>query len=269
MGLARALLSRFFHHHVPDLAAQLSFYFLLSLFPFLLFALTLLAYLPISTEQVLTMLEQYIPAVTLPLVESNIRRVLDVQRPELLSFSLLFALWSASNGSHAVIRALNLAFELEEQRSFLRVRLVALALIVGLFAAFLIALLLPVFGRMIGLALASLVGLSDEFLRRWELVRWLLSLGVTALVFAYVYSLAPNTSLKLRDVWLGAVFASLGWQLVSWGFSFYVERFGHFSLMYGGIGGAVVFILWLYLAAMVLLAGGEINGLLRSRKIKT
>lgn len=266
MRLLYTLWTRLGRHQVPDLAAQLSFYFLLSLFPFLLFALTLLAYLPISTEQVLAVVEQYLPSVTFPLVENNIRRVLDIQRPHLLSFSLLLSLWSASNGSHAVIKALNLAYDIEEKRSFLRVRLVALGLIVGLFLAFLIALLLPVFGRTIGLALAGLIGLSDEFVRRWELVRWLLSLGVTTLVFAYVYLLAPNTSLSVRDVWLGAVFASLGWQLVSWGFSFYVERFGQFSLMYGGIGGAVVFILWLYLAGLVILVGGEINGIMRNRR---
>jgi membrane protein len=257
------LWKRFADHHVPDLAAQLSFYFLLSIFPFLLFALTLLAYLPISTDQVVFIVSQYLPASTMSFVEANIRRILDIQRPELLSFSLFFALWSASHGSHAVIRALNLAYEVSEERSFICGRLVALALILGLFAVFLIALILPVFGRAIGLAVANLVGLSEAFLRRWDVIRWLLSIGVTTVLFCFVYLIAPNTSLRLGEVWIGAVLASIGWQAVSLGFSVYVEHFGNFSAMYGGIGGVVVFMLWLYLAGMVLLLGGEINSTLK------
>ena len=257
------LWERFSQHKVPDLAAQLSFYFLLSLFPFLLFSLSLLAYLPISSDLVLSMISHYIPSVALPFVETNIRRILDIQRPELLSVSLLLALWSASNGSHAVIRSLNRAYDVDEERSFIKGRLVALGLVGGLFLLFLVALLLPVFGRVIGVWLASFVGLSEQFIQRWESVRWLLSMGVTLVLFLYVYILAPNTSLAIRDVWPGAILAAIGWQGVSYGFSYYVDHFGRFSVMYGGIGGIVIFMLWLYLTGMVLLLGGEFNSTLK------
>ncbi|QZT35157.1 YihY/virulence factor BrkB family protein [Caldalkalibacillus thermarum TA2.A1] len=259
----KTLFERFMRHEIPDLAAQLSFYFLLSLFPFLLFAITLLAYLPLSTDYVLFMIGQYVPMESTDLVEENIRRVLDVQRPELLSFSLLFALWSASHGSYAIMRALNRAYDVEEERSFLRARVVAVLLILGMFVVFLVALILPVFGRALGLALFNVVGLSDEFLRMWHVIRWWISLFVIVLVFMYLYILAPNTTLRLREVWIGAVVAAMGWHLISLGFSYYVDNFANFTAMYGGIGGVVVFMLWLYLAGMMLLLGGEINSTLK------
>lgn len=257
------LWKRFSQHKLPDLAAQLSFYFLLSLFPFLLFSLSLLAYLPISSDLVLSMISQYVPSVALPFVETNIRRLLDIQRPELLSVSLLLALWAASNGSHAVIRSLNKAYDVEQERPFIKGRLVALGLVGGLFLLFLVALLLPVFGRIIGLWVAGWVGLSEPFIQRWETVRWLLSMTMTTVLFIYVYILAPNTPLAIKDVWPGAILAAIGWQGVSFGFSYYVEHFGRFSVMYGGIGGIVIFMLWLYLTGMVLLIGGEFNSTLK------
>lgn len=262
----RQVIQRFVLHEVSGLAAQISFYLLLSLFPFFIFTFSLLAYLPISSEEVLRLISQYIPQEALPIIDHNLRSVLDVQRGGLLSFGIIATIWSASNGSHAVMHALNRAYDVTEARSFIHARLVAFLLTFSMVGALVIALLLPVFGQWIGYAIFSLLGLTEAFLTVWNILRWLISFFVINLIFSYIYFVAPNTSLDLDDVWPGALFASLGWQLVSFCFSYYVSNFGNFTATYGSLGGIIILMLWFYLSGIILILGGEINALLKLRK---
>jgi membrane protein len=260
------LFRRFTEHKVPDLAAQLSFYFLLALFPFLIFTFALLGYLPIPTDDVLELISQYAPQESMSLIENNLRNVLDVQRGGLLSFSIIFTLWSASNGSYAIIRALNHAYEVEESRPFFRARAVSFFLTFSMILAIIVALILPVFGKAIGLFLFSFVGLSETFLTIWNVLRWIISFCVIVTVFAFLYYFAPNKKIGVREVWIGAIIATSGWELVSLAFSYYVSNFANFTATYGSLGGIIVLMLWLFLSGMILILGGEINALLNQKR---
>jgi membrane protein len=260
------LFRRFTEHKVPDLAAQLSFYFLLALFPFLIFTFALLGYLPISTDDVLGLISQYAPEESMTLIENNLRNVLDVQRGGLLSFSIIFTLWSASNGSYAIIRALNHAYEVEESRPFFKARAVSFFLTFSMILAIIVALILPVFGKAIGLFLFSFVGLSETFLTIWNVLRWLISFGMIVTVFAFLYYFAPNKTIGVREVWIGAIIATSGWELLSLAFSYYVSNFANFTATYGSLGGIIVLMLWLFLSGMILILGGEINALLSLKR---
>lgn len=269
MEFFKQLISRFKDHEVPDLAALLSFYFLLALFPFLIFTFALLAYLPISTNDLLVLINQYAPAELMHLIEDNLRSVLDVKRGGLLSFSIIATLWSASNGSYAIIRALNRAYDVDESRPFLKARAVSFFLTFSMIFAIVVALVLPVFGKAIGLFMFSFVGLSETFLMMWNVLRWLISFGVIVTVFAFLYYFSPNKKIRANEVWVGAIFATVGWQIVSLAFSFYVNNFGHYTATYGSIGGIIVLMLWLFLSGMILILGGEINATIKNLKEKT
>lgn len=268
MNFLKQLISRFKDHQVPDLAALLSFYFLLALFPFLIFTFSLLAYLPISTADLLLLIGQYAPIELMHLIEDNLRSVLDVKRGGLLSFSIIATLWSASNGSYAIIRALNRAYDVEENRSFIKARVVAFILTFAMIFAIVVALMLPVFGKAIGLFMFSYVGLSETFLMLWNVLRWLISFGVIVTVFAFLYYFSPNKKIGSEEVWIGAIFATIGWQMVSLAFSFYVNNFGDYTATYGSIGGIIVLMLWLFLSGMILILGGEVNATIKNLKEK-
>ncbi|MGR0121572.1 YihY family inner membrane protein [Bacillus halotolerans] len=266
MNFLKELFGRYTLHEGQSKSAELAYFFLLSLFPFLIFMLTLTAYLPVSTDDVLGVVKQYAPGSAMSLVESITHQTLNDRNGGLLSFGIIAALWSASNGMNAIVRSLNHAYEVEENRSFIIVRLTSIFLTIAMVFTILVALLLPVFGRQIGMLAADFVGASDLFLSIWTAIRWGVSPLVLLIVFSALYVIAPNKKLSLRFVMPGALFAAIGWIVVSTLFSFYVSTFANYSATYGSIGGIIVLMIWFYLSGILIILGGEINALLHKRK---
>lgn len=246
---------------VLGLAAQLAYFFLLSLFPLLIFLVTLLPYLPITQDEMLGVVGDFAPGETMFFIESNLNEIMSHQNGTLLSFGLIATVWSASNGINAIMRAFNKAYEVKESRSFFVARGMAILFTVAMIFVFIIALLLPVFGKQIGIFLFAKLGLSSHFLAFWNMLRWLLSSLIIFIVFLVLYWIAPNKRFKCIDAVPGAVFATVGWLLVSWGFSYYVSNFGNYSAMYGSIGAVIVLLIWFYLSGIIIILGGEINAL--------
>lgn len=240
------------------LAAQLAYFFLLSLFPLLIFLVTLLPYLPLTQEDILGVVRDFAPEQTYNLIESNLNEI-SSKNVKLLSFGIIATIWTASNGINAIVRALNKAYEVKESRPFLIARGMAVLFTFGMVFVFVIALLLPVFGKIIGVYLFSKFGLSDEFMAGWDTLRWLVSSIILFMVFTGLYWIAPNIKLKCVSAVPGAIFATVGWELSSLAFSYYVENFGNFSATYGSIGAIIVLLLWFYLTGIIIIIGGEIN----------
>ncbi|AKU27124.1 YihY/virulence factor BrkB family protein [Anoxybacillus geothermalis] len=261
MTFIRELARRFTEDEVPRLSAELAYYFLLSLFPFLLFLMTLLAYLPIPHEDVLMLVRQYAPKEALHLIETNVHRLMDEQNGKLLSLSIIGAIWSASNGMSAIMRAFNRAYDVQEDRPFWVVRGLSIVLTLGMIAVIIVMLVLPVFGRMIGLFLFSTLGLSQPFLTIWNTFRWVTSAIILFVVFTTLYYFAPNKQLRCVNVVRGALFATAGWIATSWAFAYYVNHFADYTAMYGSLGGMIVLMIWFYLSGMILVLGGEMNAI--------
>lgn len=251
---------------VFGLAAQLAYFFLLSLFPLLIFLVTLLPYLPLTQDDLLRVVEEFAPGETLVFIESNLNEIMSHQNGTLLSFGIIATLWSASNGIHAIVKALNSAYEVKESRSIFVARGMAVIFTMAMVFVFIIALLLPVFGMQIGLYLSAKFGLSSQFLSVWNMLRWFLSSVIIFIVFLSLYWLAPNKKFRCTQAAPGALFSTISWLLVSYGFSFYVSNFGNYSMMYGSIGAVIVLMIWFYLSGIIIILGGEINAL--SSKLK-
>lgn len=266
MSFMKELFARFSLHEGQSKSAELAYFFLLSLFPLIIFILTLTAYLPISAEDVLGAVDQYAPDSAMSMVKSITEQTLSKRSGGLLSFGIIAVIWSASNGMNAIVRAFNHAYEVEENRSFIIIRLTSIFLTIAMVVTILIALLLPVFGREIGLLAADFIGAPGLFLKVWSVVRWGISPLILLIVFTALYIFAPNKRLSLRFVLPGAVFAAAGWIIVSMLFSFYVGTFANYSATYGSIGGIIVLMIWFYLTGTLLILGGEINALLHKRK---
>ncbi|WP_411334414.1 YihY/virulence factor BrkB family protein [Metabacillus indicus] len=268
-SIIRSLIRRFSKDELIGLSAELAYFFLLSLFPFLIFLITLIAFLPLSQDDLLNFLAQYAPGESIKLIERTLTEIVAGSSGGLLSFGILATLWSASNGINAIVRAFNRAYEVEESRSFIVARGMAVLLTVAMVFVILVALLLPVFGKELGIFLFSVFGLSDAFLALWNMARWLVSAVILFIVFTALYFFAPNKRLHIKDVFPGAVFATVGWAAVSFAFSYYVSSFGNYSAAYGSLGGIIVLMIWFYLSGMIIMLGGELNAVLYSRKKQT
>jgi membrane protein len=242
-------------------AAQLAYYFLFALFPFLLFLTTLLGYLPIPNllDRLLETLGQMLPGEALRLVEDNVRQLVTGQRGGLLSFGILAALWTSSSALTAIIDSLNRAYDVEEGRPFWKVRLTAIGITVGLSAFIVVALVLLTFGPQLGGWVADLVGLGRVFEVSWNVVRWPVIVGLLVAAIALLYYFAPDVEQEWTWITPGSACAVLGWLLASLGFAFYVNHFGSYNATYGSIGAVIVLLTWMYVTGLFILIGGEIN----------
>jgi membrane protein len=263
----KKLYKRISDNDVSSLSATLAYFFLLSLFPALIFMVALLAFLPITTEQLLNMIKDFAPGDTLQLIETNLKQILNNRHGGLLSIGIIAAIWSASNGVNAVIKALNRAYEVDETRSFIVVRGMSVVMTIGMIIVLIVALGLPVFGNQIGMYIFSPLGLSNAFITLWNGLRWVISPIVLFAIFTGLYYFAPNVKLKLRAVMPGAITAAIGWIVVSLGFSFYVNNFSNYSATYGGLTGIIILMLWMYFSGAIIIIGGEINALMSSSVI--
>lgn len=254
---------------VFGLAAQLAYFFLLSLFPFLLFLLNLIGYLPIDVQLILDTIDSFAPNQVMDLINRNVIQLLYEQNGGLLSIGIIGTLWAASNGVNAITRAFNRAYRIDRGRSFITSRFIVIVLTIAMVLVIIIALLLPVFGRMIGVYLFSIVGLSAGFLNVWETLRWVISSVIFFIVLLFLYKLAPHKRIYFKNIIWGTLFATVSWQLASWGFSYYVNNIADYTGTYGSLGTVIVLMIWFYLLGIITLTGGVINAFIREyRSIK-
>lgn len=256
------LVKKFMDDETTGLAAQLAYYFLLSLFPLLLFILTLLPYFNLPIHQVVEFIQVYAPGESGEIIANNIASLLSETRGGLLSIGIIGTLWTASRGINAFISATNRAYGVEETRPFLSVNLLSITLTFSMVFVVAITLFLPVFGQAIMNIIQSFIPIADQLEFLYQILRWIVAVGIMVFVLMTLYRAAPNASFKLRDVFWGAVTATVGWQLISVGFSFYVANFGNYEATYGAIGGIIVLMIWFYITGIILIVGGQINAVL-------
>ncbi|MCK1985486.1 MULTISPECIES: YihY/virulence factor BrkB family protein [Peribacillus] len=247
---------------VTGLAAEQAYYYLLALFPLLILLLSLLPYLNIDIQTALDTIKTFMPAETMEVIEKNIINILSERNGGLLTFGFLGTIWSASNGMNAFIHSMNIAYDVEETRNFIKARFISIILTLGLVVAFIVMLGLPVFGKVIIDLVQQVIPIPEETQILFSLLRWVIAVVVISLVLAFLYRFAPNKSFPIKHVIPGAVTATVLWLGISLGFSFYVSNFANYSSTYGSLGGVIILMLWLYLSGLIFVIGGEINAIL-------
>jgi membrane protein len=254
---------------VPGRCAELAYYFLFSVFPLLLFLTTLLGYLAGTSERLRHVLFLYVsrfapsPEVT-ALLNNTLDQITRGRGGARLSLSLLAALWVASSGMLALGRTLNSAFGLEETRRWWQRRLVAVALTVAFTALIVSALIVILYGRQIGEALADQLGMASMFVAAWHVLRWPLVLAFVLVSFEAIYNFAPSLGARAHRPWgtPGAVIGVSLWLAVSFGLRLYLYEVSSYALTYGSLGAVIVLLLWFYLTAFAIVVGGEVNSVI-------
>ncbi len=245
-------------------AAQLSYYFLLALFPLLIF-LTSVIGLVIGSETGLSQslfnyLARVVPPAAFQLIDSTMREVSAASSGSKVSLGILAALWAASNGLVAITEALNVAYDVKESRSWWKQRLVAVSLTVVLSVLIISALVMVLAGDRIADSISANYALGSFFLVAWKILQWPIVVAAMLFAFALIYYFAPDVR-EQKWIWItpGAVVGVVLWLLVSFAFRIYLHYFDSYTNTYGSLGAVIILMLWLYLTGVAVLIGGELN----------
>ncbi|MEE6451139.1 YihY/virulence factor BrkB family protein [Gottfriedia acidiceleris] len=260
------LVKKCMEDEIVSRSAELAYYLMLSLFPFLLVLTQVVTYLPLSTDQILSFLSQYAPPDAMAIIRSNLQLIIGQSHGGVLSVGLIATIWAASNGINAIIRALNDAYDVEDKRNYFVTRGVSILLTIIMIFVIVFALLIPVFGKVIAKSVFQFLDISQDFLFTWSFIRWSLSFVILMIVFTVLYSIGPSKVVHIKKVFFGSLFATFGWIISSFGFAFYVDNFGNYTSHYGSLGGIIVLMIWFFISAMVVIIGGELNALIKQRQ---
>jgi len=246
------------------LAAQLAFYFLLALFPALLFLVALIGYLPIddTVEDLLRTLGVFAPRELVVLLRRQLELISAGNAASLLTLGFAGAVWSSSAAMVAIIDALNRAYDLTERRTWWKRRIVAILLTTALALFVIVAQVFVLLGPAVTARWTSWLGLDSVVILLWQALRWPVILFCMILAINFVYHFAPNRRQAWRWLTPGSVLAAVLWVALSFCFKWYVSTLGNYAATYGVIAGAVVTMLWFYISSLALLVGAELNGVI-------
>lgn len=240
-------------------AGELAYFLLLSLFPVLLVIANVIPLFPIDVDAVLSYLETAVPPNIYNVIGPILTGYLNSSSGGVISIGLITALWSASKAFNSLQNIMNEVYGVEPRKNFILVRLaslfveIAIVLIVGSI------IFVFVFGEIILSFVEDFLSIDLSFVMQLLQLRWLILLIVLMALFMAIYFLVPNHHLKLKYAIPGAVFATIGWLVLSQGFTIYLQFAGGDAVANATFGVFIVLMLWLYLASMILLIGGLLN----------
>lgn len=253
---------------VSGLAAELTYRAFLALFPFLLFLAALGGVLADvfgvqnPADKFLQLFGDSLPADAQSVIHGQVEAVVSGSNFGLLSVGIIGALWAASGGAAAVIKALNRAYDIPDSRPFWRLKLLSVGLVLAATVAIIGGVALIFATQIWGQDLADSLGLGYLFELGLRIGAWPLLVFVLLVCVSFVYWAAPNVGLPYRWVTAGAFFFAVGWAVATVGFGIYVSNFASYNATYGALGGVVVLLLWFYITFTLLLLGAEVNAVL-------
>ena len=272
LAVIKRTLVSFYDDQMTHHAAALTYYALMSLFPTVLFALSLLGLIgqyPETYNAIMDYAREVAPGSVVTPLDSSLRQALQNKSTATttLAISAAIVFYGTTGVLEAARRALNVVFEIDNGRSFLRRKLVDVASTIVLIALALVSGILVFVGGGFADDLFDFAGLGQTAADIWDIARWPAALLVAMLVFSYVYFITPDVQQRSwRWVTPGAAVGVLLWLLASWGFSTYISRVADVGAIYGAFAGAIVLVAWLWLTNVALLFGAELNAEIERQK---
>lgn len=251
---------------ISAFAAQAAFFIILSFFPFAMFLLTLLNYLPVSVEDLQAFILNILPETVTSVLDTILEELFIKTSKAVLSITVLAALWSASRGMLSLVRGLNAVYGHKETRNYFLIRGVSMLYTLVFAALLIVTLLLLVFGNQLyHFIIAKLPILGEAALIVMSL-RFLVAMAILTLFFLLMYLVIPNRKSRLLYELPGAILTAGGWLGFSYLFSIYIDHMSNFSYTYGSLTVLAICMLWLYFCMYILFIGAEVNMLLATGK---
>ena len=255
--------TEFINDEMSTYASALAYQALFSLFPFLLFLISLIGFLHLPDFFSWLRLQSalVLPAQALEQVNPVIDQ-LQQSKGGLLSVGIVIALWTASAGVRLMMSAMNAAYDVVEGRPIWKRLPLSVFYTVGIAMMLLAAAALMVTGPQVMNWFAAHLGIEDFIVTVWTILRWPLIIILMMVAVAVIYYVMPDVKQEFRFITPGSVLAVVVWIIASLGFSFYLKTFADYNAMYGSIGAIIVLLLYFYISAAVLLLGAEMNAVI-------
>lgn len=261
------LKKRYIGHEIAARSAQITYYWILAFFPFLMMVISILTYTNIAQSEFMNYLAEIIPAAVIPLIEETINQLIAYRSATLLSFSAIAAVWSASAAINAMTKGIHKAYSAVDSRVFWVRKLISMLYTI-IFAVLIAGLIISlVFGNRISEYIIGTFGIEwQDYRIIWDLARFTTPVIALLIGVYLIYKFIPRKYSRDGNVWPGTFFASIGWYAFSYLFSLYVDKFSKYNQMYGSLGSMFILIIWLYTSGMLILIGAEINALCQDMK---
>lgn len=248
-------------------AAEMSFYLLLSFFPFLMFSISVIAYMPtLQINKYIILLETMIPKSAYDVVSAIIYSAMENKSTSFIVSSFVLTMYTSSRAIRAMIRGANKSYKAKETRSFIKVFFIGVLFTITLLFLIISSMVFLVYGEKIGYFVFGLIGLDKIFIIIWDILRYTIAVLTLVVILISLYKYSPNKKVKIKDVAPGAIISSLGWIIVSLFYSYYSNNYANYDVIYGSIGGIIVLITWIYLSSWAILIGLEINARMYLKK---
>jgi membrane protein len=259
LDFAKSIWRRTSDHNIFGAAAELAYYFMLALFPMLIFLTSLLSSLSGARKSIFDALSQVMPPDAMGIVNAALDDAISKRSGGLISIGILGTIWAASAGVSALTSTLNTVFDVKETRSYWRVKAISVGLTLALSLLVVVGVLLVMFGDRFGSWVAERLQLGGFLTVGLAVLNYLVGFGLLLAGLQVTYYFGPNKKRQWRWVTPGAFAAVVAALIVSIGFSIYLRFAPSYSATYGSLGAVVVLMLWLYLMGLMIMLGAEID----------
>lgn len=253
------LVRRYGAHDLAQQGAALAYYLLFSLFPILILVSSLIGQLELDISGILDTVSTFLPGDVLALAESYLNYAAEQVSVSMLWFSAVFSVWFPMRATRCLMRSVRRAYDLGPPKSRLMYTFKILLFTVLLLMCLVLTLLLMALGGRVMDALGHALSLPESFARLWGVLRFAALGTVVFLSLCALYAAAQDSRRSLRAILPGAALSTLAWIVLSSGYAFYAENISNYSVIYGALGAVVVILIWLYLTALTLIMGAELN----------
>ena len=257
--ILKTMIRRFLDHNVSRVAAQLSYFLLLSVFPFLIFLNALIGSLDISLIRLTALLETIFPPQVVSLIGGYIRQILENQSIGLLSIGIIVVVFSASKSVRSLDYAINTAYGIRDRNNIIKDFFYSMLFVIAAGIILIIVALFITLSRDFLTEIIKINHLSDFIVTLLGICRWVALVGILFVILAVVYKITPNTKVSFKSIIPGTFLATLGLIALTFGISTYVNHFMKNSLFNGTIGVIVMLMLWVYFASAIVVVGAELN----------
>ena len=248
------------------MAAQIAFYAMLGLFPFMIFLLSFISTFPLGEKLqplLLAALEDQMPVEAAHYVTNIVMELIPQSNQGLLSFGLLAGLWGASMAIGALITTINRAYNIRPRRNIVTQKILAIGLTLGLSGVWLLAMTIILVGPQITQIAFEWLGLASETNTFWTSLRLPMAFLLNLIALSVLYYVAPEAKQRFRWILPGAFTSTLLWLLASSAFRVFLRNFGHYNKTYGSLATVVILMIWLWISGLLFLLGAEINSLMK------
>lgn len=265
----KKLIKRYSAHNVAANSAQVAYYWIMAFFPFLIVVISLLTFANISVDILMDYIGVMVPTTLMPFIETTIHQFILYRSTTLLSVGVLVSLWSGGTAVNALLRGIHLAYNSKFVKPYWLSKIMSIMYTMLLAILLIVMMVALVFGNRIGNYVVNVLNLNKGIIMPvWNMVRLVMPIFALIIILYIVYRVVPRKHLKVKNVWLGTITASIGWYAFSLIFSLYIDNYSKYNQLYGSIGSVFILLIWLYASCMVLLLGAEINAVYQEMKIE-